>query len=784
MGSWDCYCAICGGPFCGVRIARKPKHVRRLSQQQNDQFREKDEGGETDEDADTDENENCYDPGVINGEDIKWTDTLHVLGFNPHVCGTTKSFISGPGFYEDFGFVKVVPGDDPNYDDGCSFSCYYAQREEDPVFPFHWCCYELLTIALTGDSNCSSVNKDVLYDIFQELSEPYTSRLNLDFDDPAPPREQFWLSREGEELFVANPSLTPELLDFTKTIFTTTDIEFPSLRENLTTPVAYNPFEKLPYDIIYRICSFSPPKTIISFIMTSKSLLSDYHQNNNFWQQWIKCKMPWFFELLSLLDNSDVMKGKDMMGIFSWANKTTFPRTYTAGPFMSIANRRRIWSLCDQLKDMYLARLCRGDKPGLEPVDRAIIRTASCQHMALVSYPIPAIKELKKIFWIKSWEEISFQEYVLETFWDNQGVLVGISLAPEGQRRLFGRDDISNGTTDDISKEVLKIEKGDWIQGFILHIPGIDICGASQSLISAHTSPTGISVILCSGKETYIGRLPMSGSRRVLASFSESVIVGIKGEIGLVSGETRISSLGLLQAPRPGSNDYMVPQQQPFCASLLLPGDYLWKRDYSNLIQSQIWTSRAIMLFTSKYTGTAVVPRDFVPHEAFIWGGNINELQSLVRLSAHITQAGTVSEIGEDGNRLSRAYFDFRGFRAEYNRESHMDLRTVGIGSELDEINQLEEYCVHFDIDGPGGERVTQVEVSQNDDCMALRLRTNWDREAIWGKYRAENSAKTRDLGSPVIGIIVTFGKRERYPQDTKTNVRTVLTSVTTIVEF
>lgn len=101
MGSWDCYCAICGGPFGGGQVAEKPRSARFLRRQRNQdaEHNETEDGeGASDEDGDDDvpgsidswQEDHSYDPDIISEGDIEWTDTLHILGFNAEASGLSK----------------------------------------------------------------------------------------------------------------------------------------------------------------------------------------------------------------------------------------------------------------------------------------------------------------------------------------------------------------------------------------------------------------------------------------------------------------------------------------------------------------------------------------------------------------------------------------------------------------------------------------------------------------------------------------------------------------------
>jgi hypothetical protein len=100
MGSWDCYCAICGGTFGGGQVAAKPRSAgflrrRRAENAEHNETEDEDGASEADDDdlpgsVDSWEEDHSYDPDIITEADIEWTNTLHILGFNAAAVGLTK----------------------------------------------------------------------------------------------------------------------------------------------------------------------------------------------------------------------------------------------------------------------------------------------------------------------------------------------------------------------------------------------------------------------------------------------------------------------------------------------------------------------------------------------------------------------------------------------------------------------------------------------------------------------------------------------------------------------
>lgn len=77
--------------------------------------------------------------------------------------------------------------------------------------------------------------------------------------------------------------------------------------------------------------------------------------------------MPWFFELHRLLDDEELMRGKDLKALFIWLDRTTTPRLMMNSPFISVANRRRIWGVCEFLTERYHDRLAWEEGSDADP---------------------------------------------------------------------------------------------------------------------------------------------------------------------------------------------------------------------------------------------------------------------------------------------------------------------------------------------------------------------------------------------------------------------------------
>jgi hypothetical protein len=90
MGSFDTYCAICGGPLVADGLISEKPHARsrrHRSRPSNGAEGSDQQSGIDSDDQDSsqsmDEDDEDYDCGIVSQDDASWLGTLHVLGYNP-----------------------------------------------------------------------------------------------------------------------------------------------------------------------------------------------------------------------------------------------------------------------------------------------------------------------------------------------------------------------------------------------------------------------------------------------------------------------------------------------------------------------------------------------------------------------------------------------------------------------------------------------------------------------------------------------------------------------------
>lgn len=132
-----------------------------------------------------------------------------------------------------------------------------------------------------------------------------------------------------------------------------------------------DPFSKLPTELLHMIYRYLPGKSLLSLTTASWLALVSTH-NNQFWKLFISWNMPWLWELEKIICDIQPID-LDYKSLDFWLDAEITPRYGMTGPFMGLANRRRIWGACQQLASSYFKQM--EQRPSLE-VDAEILEQA------------------------------------------------------------------------------------------------------------------------------------------------------------------------------------------------------------------------------------------------------------------------------------------------------------------------------------------------------------------------------------------------------------------------
>lgn len=203
-GSWDCLCAICCGPLnlCCVEIGEKE-----VNRGEEDEKSKKDEGSQSKNESviqEPKDDEYSYSPSLVSEESIQWVHQGRAICYDHN---TETPFITGPGYYDDYGGFEVTePGDDPD-DPGPDYmyQCYWGEVGDWVLrtFPYHEACYKVLAKRL-GYNDASDIDKHALCNVMREHNGAYSLTLDYGGFD----LEQTWACRRGEEVCIYRSLLT------------------------------------------------------------------------------------------------------------------------------------------------------------------------------------------------------------------------------------------------------------------------------------------------------------------------------------------------------------------------------------------------------------------------------------------------------------------------------------------------------------------------------------------------------------------------------------------------
>lgn len=145
---------------------------------------------------------------------------------------------------------------------------------------------------------------------------------------------------------------------------TNSGLKTPFVELDLRDRKPVSPFGKLPLEIVYQICKFLPSDSLKA--LTEASLhIHLVTQDNLFWKQYMQQNMPWFWELQAA-KNQKAPADLNYKRMYMWLEKMTAPRYGMDDvKLIGVANRRRIWGVCEDLADRYNKSL---NQPTVNPM--------------------------------------------------------------------------------------------------------------------------------------------------------------------------------------------------------------------------------------------------------------------------------------------------------------------------------------------------------------------------------------------------------------------------------
>jgi hypothetical protein len=245
-----------------------------------------------------------------------------------------------------------------------------------------------------------------------------------------------------------------------------------------------DPFSGLPYDITYFILLLLPSSSVLAMRKASYHIYASFPTSQqSFWCIAIYSSMPWLWEIHDWLKPNGQLDERqvDYMGLFLWLDKISTPQEHVDKPFTGLANRRRIWGVCSQLADHYLALVRE------KAAEHAVDATAAHIWNTLVNLDLPVV------LWPKpkhgtcmrtataqwSCDLTLFSSRALFTvYWNHKHILAGMGHTHAGNTNVFWGKVGESSDTIEVKSPII---------GFVLHMPDIFFHGNSDTAIKGIT---------------------------------------------------------------------------------------------------------------------------------------------------------------------------------------------------------------------------------------------------------------------------------------------------------
>lgn len=238
---------------------------------------------------------------------------------------------------------------------------------------------------------------------------------------------------------------------------------------------------------MHQIMLLLPSQSVVALCNASYPIHTSFRSSNRpFWRAAIHSCMPWFWEIHILIKHGTVDdETTDYKGLFLWLEKNTESRLGMEGPFLGVANRRRIWGVCEQYAPLYSSRVALNRRERLLGREaEEIWGNSKNLGLPVVAQPRPvAGLRTSTAQWVSNVIRDTHCGALLEAVWDEKRSLVGLAMTISGrQRQLFGKDGGPDWMTEKVG-----IEKGSWIKGLLLHMPDMFLTEKLETSIKGIT---------------------------------------------------------------------------------------------------------------------------------------------------------------------------------------------------------------------------------------------------------------------------------------------------------
>lgn len=571
---------------------------------------------------------------------------------------------------------------------------YCWSKTQQLFVPVHAACFEVLTKVLTD----RPIDLEVINKVFKSRLQFGTVRSNSLQMDYGPIREymDMWARQQhvdGFDTFAASPASTPQVEIHYRSMTRPPSAQPPlnAIRmKEVTGPP--DTFTKLAPELLLRIMEDLDGRSACNLRAASRPV-ARVVLKNSFWKQMIRNDMPWIYDLPVLEDGgpSYLIDWKAMYTELQQNSTLNHPRR-----FNTLANRKRVWSLCHGIATQYLSILKEQHRGGTEPPDTVVDAISSL--MPRLILPEPRATTSVTVSLIDNYTELQHKEPVFSVTWSSTGDLVGLGVVgnhPEPVGLLC-------------RQEGLRIPVNDWLTGFVVTTQGSSTRGrpASRRIVGL--------------KSLYTAHAPVQhgqseGDHRLIHVYPDHFVVGFFLRISADTGV--LENLALLQQP--------ISKAPELAHDRLLGKVY---GPYSELATQCLWKNRLPPPEAESYVSTPTAwhrSMDLRPMEMFFFGDSEEQLANIVAISGDI---------------------GLRRFQVTY-----ADGTSRGIGSRGSALKSMT-------IDGRGGERIIFISWQTGGTSPGMRFVTNSGRQLVIGwptemKIIHKHSETLRPQGYALVGF-------------------------------
>jgi hypothetical protein len=536
------------------------------------------------------------------------------------------------------------------------------------------------------------MDKEVVYRALKGFgtysSENYTAHLDrLDYGEQMEDLHgQYWYISPGVESYMVNPVTIPDLQEYYSQLpLLQSSPEKPASVQGSESATTSDIFAELPLELVQHITRFIPIESVNALQQVNPSVAA-FTQTNSFWKERILQDMPWLYDLPERKNT-----GLDWARIYK---ELLLKSEKTEHIILGLANRRRIWLLCEQIAESYIAL-----KQAKDSQKHSSLLDAVSDKMIKVGHLPGAKFEMSKLALFDDVEDVGKYESTLKVHWTREGYLLGFSVkTADSTHHHLGASNLVAARTDSVS-----IPEGDWLRGFVfISNDGIEYTYLCEEDIGRVV--VGIELIFEHGDSLLLGQ--SKGDRRITQVAEGQLLVGLLAEWSQTGGIVRLSLLRHAEKVMPSSDS----SKKVSIRTNKSLGSILWRNE---LPPPHLNISKSLVGYWASDFSV-----ELNPHDAVVFGQNEAELAALTTISIDAQFGGL--ELGyADGS--TKAYGPQRW----------------GMSS--------------FRIDGPGGERVTAVFMDVKTHPNGLRLVTNRKRQFTVGPNLAPGTNIIRSSARKVV---------------------------------